>query len=66
MTNKQILEDMKRDLERVRRGIKNSIDPMMIARYKECEENLLISIEDLEGAIKMGADSPNGGLEGWY
>ena len=37
MTNKQILKDMKRDLERVRRGIKNSTDPMMIARYKECE-----------------------------
>lgn len=65
MTNQQILEQTKRDLERVRRGIKNSTDPAMITRYKECEEWLLISIQDLEGAIKMGADSPKGGLEGW-
>lgn len=55
MTNEQILKNRKRDLERVRRGIKNSTDPMMIARYKECEKQLLISIKDLEGAIKIGA-----------
>lgn len=65
MTNKQILKNLKRDLECMRRSIKNSTDPTQIARYKELEKYLLISIKDLEGAIKMGADSPNGGLEGW-
>lgn len=71
MTNRQILADYKRQLKNAlaERAI---LEQRRFATIGEKMENATLianlqeSIQDLEGAISMGADDPNGGLAGWY
>lgn len=65
MTNRQIVAQYKADLVRAKRGLKNSTDPQMKRYYREIIRWCEFEIQDLEGAIAMGADSPDGGLAGW-
>lgn len=70
MTNRQILADYKRQLKNAlaERAI---LEQRGFATIGEKMENATLianlqeSIQDLEGAISMGADDPNGALAGW-
>lgn len=71
MTNAQILADTRGMLKAVKTALvnlrKKKPTPAVkdkIRQLVELQENIEISIADLEGAINAGADSPNP-LAGW-
>lgn len=65
MTNRQIVAQRKADLARAKRRLANVTDPSWREHYKEIIRWCEFEIEDLKGAIAMGADDPDGGLAGW-
>lgn len=71
MTNAQILAQTRLTLKTVRVTLKmlrkKKQTPVIVDKIRQLEElqeNLEIDIEDLRGAIAVGADSPNP-LAGW-
>lgn len=59
MTNRQILAEYKRELRLAQRQYAKASSEIQKRALSEYIENLQMSIDDLTGAIAMGADDAN-------